>query len=269
MTSLLTSPASAGAQTAITLSDVSVHFGTVVALQDVTFAIPRGSLFGLLGPNGSGKSTLLKVLVGKVRATSGQVQFATVDPREAPPPLGYVPQASTAEPDFPITAGEVVAMGLYGARPRFRLPFRTPARVSQALVEVSIEDLRDRQVSELSGGQRRRVMIARALVRDPQIVLLDEPAAGLDQGADEQLTALLRSLANRGRTVVVATHDIEGVLQQYDHAALLAGRCIASGPVRDVLTDEHLHEAFGRQLLVFQEEAGGHHDVTFHQGDHD
>ena len=108
-------------------------------------------------------------------------------------------------------------------------------------------------------------MIARALVRDPEVVLLDEPAAGLDVAADEQLVSLLRSLADQGRTVMVATHDIEGVSRVYDHAALLAGHCIASGTVAETLTDEHLHEAFGRQLLVFHGEPQGHHDVTFHQ----
>jgi manganese transport system ATP-binding protein len=270
MTSRTPSPPPANPTTApaIAVSGLSVRFGAIEALRDVSLSIPRGSLFGLLGPNGSGKSTLLKVLVGQVPPSDGRVEFGKGGMRNRSA-VGYVPQASTADASFPVTVAEVVSMGLYGRRSRFRLPFRTPARVHEALADVSIHELRDRQVSELSGGQRRRVMIARALVREPDIVLLDEPAAGLDVGADEELTDLLRSLAGAGRTVVVATHDIEGVSRHYDDAALLAGRCIAAGTVADVLTDEHLHEAFGRQLLVFHGDPGEHHDVTFHQADHD
>ncbi len=254
--SALASPAESPA---IQVTDLTVRFASVTALSDVSFGVPRGSLFGLLGPNGSGKSTLLRTLVGQVRPTSGDIRFPGESGR-----IGYVPQASSADADFPVTVAEVVGMGLYGRRSRFRMPFRTPASVIAALEAVSLADLRRRQVSELSGGQRRRVMIARALVREPDLLLLDEPAAGLDAGADEQLTRLLRSLADEGRTVVVATHDIDGVFRHFDDAALLAGRCLASGPVAEVLTDHHLHEAFGRQLMVFHGDPSHHHSVSSH-----
>jgi manganese transport system ATP-binding protein len=265
MPSSASSPAATAS--AISVSRLSVRFGDVQALQDVTFEIPAGSLYGLLGPNGSGKSTLLKTLIGKVRPTSGTVELGNTPTPRSAPWLGYVPQASTADSTFPITVAEVVAMGLYGARPRLRLPFRTPPAVLEALEAVSLAHLRNRQVSELSGGQQRRVMIARALVRRPKVILLDEPAAGLDVGADERLTELLRSLADSGRTVVVATHDIEAVARHYDHAALLSTRCIASGPVAEVITDAHLHEAFGRQLLIFHGDTGHHHDIEGEQGE--
>jgi ABC-type Mn2+/Zn2+ transport system ATPase subunit len=162
--------------------------------------------------------------------------------------------------------GEVVAMGLYGVRPRIRAPLRPVTGVAEALEQVGMAGHNRRQVHELSGGQQRRVLLARALARDPALLLLDEPAAGLDAAADEELTLTLRRLASEGRTVVVATHDIGGVAEYYDHAALLAGRLITAGQVASVLSDEHLHQAFGRQLLALHGvDHEDHHDVTFRQ----
>jgi manganese/zinc/iron transport system ATP- binding protein len=182
----------------------------------------------------------------------------------ARPRIGYVPQSSDVQWDFPITVREVVGMGLY--RRTWGLGrFRPPRRdlVDRALERMDALDLASRQPGELSGGQRRRVLLARALVRDPDLLLLDEPAAGLDQPAEEELLALLRGLADAGKTVVVATHDIAGAFETFDLALLLNRKVIAFGPARDTLTDAALHETFGRQLLSFH----GHHrhDVELHR----
>jgi len=245
---------------------LSKAYGDRLALEDVAIAVPRGSLFAILGPNGSGKSTLLRLLMGLEEPSAGSVEVLGGSPAAARPRVGYVPQLSSADWSFPITVAEVVAMGLYGVRRRLRLPLRHDARVPMALERVGVDALARRQVQELSGGQQRRVLLARALARNPELLLLDEPAAGLDMAADEQLTTTLRGLANEGKTVVVATHDIGGVGQFYDQAVLLSGQVIASGPVAEVLQDHNLHAAFGRQLLALHGvDHDRHHDVTFGQ----
>lgn len=251
---------------AVRAENLSVSYRTHRALEGVSIDVPVGSLFAILGPNGSGKSTFLKVLLGLVEPSGGGVEVLGRSPEQARRETGYVPQVTAADPGFPITAAEVVAMGLYGRRPRFRLPFRHDGATHEALEALSAGDLARRQFGELSGGQQRRVLLARALARDPQLLLLDEPAAGLDAKADEELGQILRSLADEGRTVIVATHDIGGVARLYDRAALLNTSVISSGSLDEVLTDEHLHAAFGRQLLAMEGIThGGHHDVTFLQ----
>jgi ABC-type Mn2+/Zn2+ transport system ATPase subunit len=236
------------------------------ALRDVDLHVAPGEAVGIVGENGSGKSTLLKLVMGLERPTAGTIEVLGTTPAAARQRIGYVPQASSADWSFPITVREVVAMGLYGVRRRVRWPLRPVAGVAHALEQVGMAGHARRQVHELSGGQQRRVLLARALARDPALLLLDEPAAGLDVAADEELTLTLRRLAGEGRTVVVATHDIGGVAQYYDHAALLAGRLITEGPVVSVLRDEHLHQAFGRQLLALHGvDHEDHHDVTFRQ----
>lgn len=254
------------AQPAVRTQGVSKAYGDHLALDDVSIDVPQHSLFAVLGPNGSGKSTLLKLVMGLEEPTSGTVEVFGQPPASMRGLVGYVPQASSADWSFPVTVREVVKMGLYGVRGRLRLPFRPEPRVAAALSRVGMESLAGRQVNELSGGQQRRVLIARALARDPQLLLLDEPAAGLDAAADAELARTLRGLADEGRTVVVATHDIGGVAEQYDDAVLIACRVIAAGPVATVLDDRHLHEAFGRQLLALHGvDHEGHHDVTFRQ----
>jgi ABC-type Mn2+/Zn2+ transport system ATPase subunit len=261
-----TEPVAASTSAAVSVSGVTKVYGEHRALEDVTLSVPGGSLYAILGPNGSGKSTLLKLVMGLEAPSAGTIEVLGMAPATARRRIGYVPQASSADWSFPITVGEVVAMGLYGVRPRIRAPLRPVTGVAEALEQVGMAGHNRRQVHELSGGQQRRVLLARALARDPALLLLDEPAAGLDAAADEELTLTLRRLASEGRTVVVATHDIGGVAEYYDHAALLAGRLITAGQVASVLSDEHLHQAFGRQLLALHGvDHEDHHDVTFRQ----
>jgi ABC-type Mn2+/Zn2+ transport system ATPase subunit len=262
----LTETSAVSARAAASARQLCKSYGEHIALQDVTIDIPAGALYAVLGPNGSGKSTLLRILMGLEQPTEGSVEVLGGPPARARDRIGYVPQASAADWSFPITVYEVVAMGLYGVRRRVRWPMRREPRVLEALARVGMEGHGQRQIQELSGGQQRRVLLGRALARDPELLLLDEPAAGLDVAADEELTATLRTFTGNGRTVVVATHDIGGVGRYYDHAVLIARRVIADGPVAEVLRDENLHAAFGRQLLaVHGVEHDRHHDVTFRQ----
>lgn len=230
------------------------------AVEGVSFAVVRGRLAGLLGPNGSGKSTLLKAIIGLLPAWEGRVRVFGAPPQRARHLMGYVPQAEDVDWDFPVSVRDVVAMGLYERRfglDRFRRFDQT--LVTRALERMNAADLDSRQIGELSGGQQRRVLIARALVRDPQVVLLDEPVAGLDATAEMELLTLLREMADEGKAVLVATHDIQGVYDTFDDAILMNRRLVTAGPVRDVLTDDSLHEAFGRQLITVH--GIGHHHV--------
>lgn len=247
---------------AIDVSDVSAGYDGRPALEHVNLRVPEGCLAGLLGPNGSGKSTLLRVLVGLLEPWSGQVRVLGRRPAEARPFIGYVPQVHGGAPRFPITVADAVAMGLY--RRGQLWPQRSRARIRAALERVGLDGFGGRLVHTLSGGQQRRVLIARALVRDPKVLLLDEPTAGLDAPSEAALLALLRELADEGRTVLVATHDLAGVRESFDLAVLLNRRVVAVGRPEDVMLGEALDAAFGRELLQLQ--GAGRHHVRHHGG---
>lgn len=234
------------------------------ALENVSLEIPRGALVGILGPNGSGKSTLLRVFVGLLKPWAGTVRVLGRTPLEARRLVGYVPQVHETAPNFPITVGEVVAMGLYR---RGSWPWRRALapRVREALERVGMQRYERHPVHALSGGQQRRVRIARALARAPELLLLDEPTAGLDAPSEAALLALLRALADEGRTVVVATHDLAGVRESFDVAVLLNRRVVAVGPPSEVMLGQTLDAAFGRELLVVHDTR--RHHVRHHGGE--
>jgi ABC-type Mn2+/Zn2+ transport system ATPase subunit len=235
-----------------------------LAVDNVSFEARAGRLVGVLGPNGSGKSTLVKSIMGLLKPWHGSIEVLGQDPKRARASMGYVPQAEDVDWDFPVTVADVVAMGLYKRSlglDRFRPPEREP--VMAALERMNAAHLAKRQVGELSGGQQRRVLLARAMVRNPQVLLFDEPAAGLDATAEEELLRLLREMADSGKTVIVATHDIQGVFDTYDDALLMNRHMVAFGPVAESMSDTALHEAFGRQLFVFH---GHHHVEHSHEG---
>lgn len=205
--------------------------------------------------------------MGLMQPWAGTASVLGMSPERARPRVGYVPQSQEIDWSYPVTVREVVGMGLYQRTLGFRRFMRRDrGRIDAALEALRLGDLGGRQARALSGGQRRRVLLARALVRDPEILLLDEPAAGLDVAVEEELDQLLFGLARDGRTVIVATHDIGMVMDHYDLALCLDRRMIAFGPVQETLSDEVLHETFGRQLFAFH---GPHHDhvVEFHDDD--
>lgn len=236
-----------------------------IALDDVTLRIPHGCLVGVLGPNGSGKSTLLRVFVGLLEPRAGQVSVLGLEPRRARSRVGYVPQLHGERQAFPITVGEVVAMGLYRWGRWLDRGRERQQRVRRALARVGLEEAASRPIHTLSGGQQRRVLIARALVREPELLLLDEPTAGLDAPAEEALLLLLRQLADEGRTVVVATHDLASVRDAFDLAVLLNRRVIAAGPPVEVMVPDLLDATFGRELLHLH--GAPRHHVRHHAGE--
>jgi ABC-type Mn2+/Zn2+ transport system ATPase subunit len=211
----------------------------------------KGDILGIIGPNGSGKSTLLKAVLGLVDTWRGQIQVLGQPGTQNRRRVGYMPQIEQVDWDFPVTVGDVALMGRYARRGLFRHTTGTDREAAAAALErVGIYHLRQQLIGELSGGERRRVLLARALANDPDLLLLDEPMAGLDATAQHQLLDIIDGLRSDGATVVLSTHDLSCVSGRCDKAACLNRRLIAFGPPWEVLNEEVLGETFGTHLLL-------------------
>jgi len=233
---------------AIEVSELTVRFGATLALDGVSLSVDPGRVVGLIGMNGSGKSTLFRSMMGAIPIDSGTVLIDGVSPAQARRRgiVGYVPQSEAVDWSFPISVREVVMMGRYGALGITRRPRSADrAAVADALSRVDLTDLADRQIGQLSGGQRKRAFVARGIAQEASVLLLDEPFAGVDRGSEATMVRLLRELAADGRTVFVSTHDLQGLTQLADEAVLLQHRLLFHGAVADALRADTLARAFG------------------------
>ena len=224
------------------------------ALRDASFAIPTGTITALVGVNGAGKSTLFKALMGFVPLSAGRIEILGQPVRAMmkAQAVAYVPQAEEVDWSFPVLVEDVVMMGRYGHMGFLRRPRAADrAAVAAALQRVNMADFRHRQIGELSGGQRKRVFLARALARDARVILLDEPFTGVDVKTEEQIVALLRDLREEGRVMLVATHNLGSVPEFCDRVVLVKGTVLAHGPTAEVFTPDKLREAFGGVLRHF------------------
>lgn len=236
------------------LQDVAVAYGTNVAVREVTASIPRGAVVGLIGPNGSGKSTLLKAVSGSLELAGGSVRFEGRPLREFAGRVAYVPQREEVNWDFPVTVLDVVMMGRYRALGWLRRPGRREREVAEgALRELGMTGLEGRHISHLSGGQQQRVFLARAMVQEPVLVLLDEPFTGIDVQNRAVFHDRIHRFAESGVTVLVATHDLDEVRALTSHVLLLNRRMVAFGPTPETFTPKHLRAAFGGQVAVFEQ----------------
>ena len=236
---------------ALHVEDLTVSYGTAPALWDIDLDVPPGVMCAIVGPNGAGKSTLIKSVLGLVRPVAGHVRFLGHEMSAMRGRIGYVPQRHSVDWDFPTTARDVVEMGLYRTLGWFRRPGRpAQARAIAALRDVGMQDYADRQISQLSGGQQQRIFLARALVQDAPILILDEPLAGVDASSEAVIISLLQRLRDEGRTVIVVHHDLTTVQSYFDWLVMLNVRIIAQGPVAQVYTPENLRTAYGRQLAM-------------------
>ena len=241
----------------VLVRDLWVGYDHEPALEALTFELPPGALVGLAGPNGSGKSTLLKTLLGLLNPWRGHIELfgrpVGVERRR----VGYAPQAELVDWDFPATVGDVVMMGRYGRVGLLRRPGADDREaVARALAQVSLSDLAERQIGELSGGQQRRMLIARALAQETELLLLDEPLVGLDATSQHDLLTLFEALRSQGQTLLVATHDLSCVAACFDLSLLLNRRLVAFGPPAEILTPELLSEAYAEHLLLLPTEGG-------------
>lgn len=236
----------------IEVEDLVVRYGNVVALDGVTLSLPPGQVTGLIGMNGSGKSTLFKAIMGMVRPDQGSVRLNGLSPSLARKRglVGYVPQSEDVDWDFPVSVRDVVMMGRYGHLGLTRRARGVDlAAVADALERVELTDYADRQIGQLSGGQKKRAFVARGLAQDAQILLLDEPFAGVDKRSEATIVRLLKEVAADGRTILVSTHDLHALPRLADEAVLLLRKVLFQGSVQDALRPESLALTFGIDVL--------------------
>jgi ABC-type Mn2+/Zn2+ transport system ATPase subunit len=235
----------------VVIEGVTAGYGRRTALTDVTLTVQPGSLLAVIGPNGAGKSTLIKLIAGLIRPTSGRLTVLGGPPGAEARSIAYLPQAEAVDWDFPVTVREVVTMGRYARLGFWHDPGREDReRVAAALETVGMGDAGDRQIGALSGGQRRRVFLARAIAADPDLYLLDEPVTGVDARTQEDLMDVLEAEARSGKTVIATTHDLICAAQRFHQAALLNGRLVAQGSADLVLDRDLLSETYGGHVLV-------------------
>ncbi|MBM7051634.1 MULTISPECIES: metal ABC transporter ATP-binding protein [unclassified Rothia (in: high G+C Gram-positive bacteria)] len=231
---------------------VSVRYREVQALERATLSLNRGTICGLVGMNGSGKSTLFKAIMGVVPSVAGTVQIAGMHPAKARAQgiVSYVPQSEDIDWTFPVSVRDVVSMGVYqNLGFTRRMNAQAHARVDRALAQIELTDFADRQIGELSGGQRKRAFVARAIAQQAQLFLLDEPFAGVDKRSEAMLVEVLKDLAAAGATVLVSTHDLQSLSQMADEVALLRKTIVMHGEPQQVLAPENLVTAFGMNVL--------------------
>jgi len=226
-----------------------------VALKEASFQLRGGSICALVGVNGSGKSTLFKAIMGLLRPAEGSVTIAGLPVRAALKQnlVAYVPQAEEVDWTFPVSVWDVVLMGRYGYMNFMRMPRAEDRRIAEeSLARVGMIEFRDRQIGELSGGQRKRVFLARALAQRGRVILLDEPFTGVDVNTETAIIALLRELRQAGHIMIVSTHNLGSVPEFCDQVVLINRTVLAAGPIAEVFTQENLRRAFGGVLRHFR-----------------
>jgi manganese/zinc/iron transport system ATP- binding protein len=245
-----------GLQPAIAVRDLTVAYHDRPVLWDVDLDVPAGVLMAIVGPNGAGKTTLIKTILDLVPSAAGQVEILGKSYRSNRDKVGYVPQRGTVDWDFPTNVLDVVMMGRYGSLGWFRRPGEKDRRIAlEALEKVSMREFADRQISQLSGGQQQRVFLARALVQDAQVYLMDEPFQGVDATTERAIITLLKELRSEGKTVVCVHHDLQTVPDYFDWVALLNIRKIGSGPVEDVFNETNLRLTYGGRVAFLSRDA--------------
>jgi manganese/iron transport system ATP-binding protein len=227
----------------------------LVALHDASFALHGGSICGLVGVNGSGKSTLFKAIMGLLRPSAGSVIVAGLPVRAALKQnlIAYVPQSEEVDWSFPVSVWDVVLMGRYGYMNFMRIARAEDRAIAEeSLTRVGMLEFRERQIGELSGGQRKRVFLARALAQRSRVILLDEPFTGVDVTTENAIITLLRELRNEGHIMLVSTHNLGSVPEFCDHVVLINRTVLAAGPTTEVFTEANLLQAFGGVLRHFR-----------------
>ncbi|SCB36028.1 manganese/iron ABC transporter ATP-binding protein [Rhizobium multihospitium] len=249
------SPASDDAGSGITVRNAAVTYRNGhTALRDASFRIPKGTIAALVGVNGSGKSTLFKAIMGFVRLARGEIRVLGMPIEDALRRnlVAYVPQAEEVDWNFPVLVEDVVMMGRYGHMGMMRIAKAADHEaVAAALARVNMGEFRKRQIGELSGGQKKRVFLARALAQDGRAILLDEPFTGVDVKTEEQIVKLLHELRDEGRVMLVSTHNLGSVPEFCDRTILIKGTVLAYGPTADTFTQENLEKTFGGVLRHF------------------
>jgi ABC-type Mn2+/Zn2+ transport system ATPase subunit len=236
---------------AVVLSEVTTGYDERAALTDITVAVAPGTLLAVFGPNGGGKSTLLKVIAGLLQPWSGHVHVLGAEPGREARRVAYVPQAEQVDWEFPVSVWDVVVMGRYARLGPFRRPGADDRRaVADALELVGMTAHAQTQIGRLSGGQRRRAFLARAIAADPDLYLLDEPVTGVDPTTQEDLMRILEAETRRGKTVIATTHDLAAAAERFEDVLAINRTVIAHGRSDLVLDRDVLSRTYGGHLLV-------------------
>lgn len=238
----------------LSIHDLTVAYHRKPVLWDIDYNAPAGKLIAIVGPNGAGKSTLLNAALDLVPKASGRICFFGDPYQQQRQRVGYVPQRESVDWDFPISALDVVAMGLY-RKIGWCFPISKKHRQTslQALQKVGMADFAGRQISQLSGGQQQRVFLARALAQNADLYLMDEPFTGVDAATERAIVELLRELQSAGKTALVVHHDLQTVAEYFDEVVLLNMRLVATGPVDQVFTKENLRKTYGGKLALLDQ----------------
>jgi ABC-type Mn2+/Zn2+ transport system ATPase subunit len=233
--------------------DLSAGYGERPAIQGISFAIQPGHMIGVIGPNGAGKSTLFKAILGLIPRQHGEIFLHEKPALSQRALMGYLPQLEDINQDFPVLVEDVVMMGRYPRVGWFRHPGPTDHQyVHQALTRVDLLPHAQTQIGQLSGGQQQRALLARVLAQDPHLLLLDEPVSGVDTTTQHAIFALLEELREAGKTVVVATHDLNCVVERFDQVLCMNRRMIAYGPPSEVFRQDILDMTYGHHLMIVQ-----------------
>ena len=258
------SGADAAIDPSIAVEGLTVRYNNgVTAVDDASFRLGAGTICALVGINGSGKSTLFKTLMGFLKPAKGEVSICGLPVRTALKRglVAYVPQAEEVDWSFPVLVDDVVMMGRYGHMGLMRIAGRADrAAVDQALARVNMLEFRRRQIGELSGGQRKRVFLARALAQGGQVILLDEPFTGVDVKTEDQIVDLMRELRAEGRLMLVSTHNLGSIPDFCDQVVIINKRILAAGPTETTFTQANLQLAFSGALRHFRLEGAALHD---------
>ncbi len=223
---------------AIEIRNLTVAYGENIALENLNLDVEAGSLMALVGPNGAGKSTLIKTILKFLKQITGEIKINGKT-------LAYVPQRNSVDWDFPTTLFDVVEMGCYGRVGLFkRVSKEEKQKVLKAIEQVGMLDFKDRQISELSGGQQQRAFIARALVQEADIYLMDEPFQGVDSTTEKSIVDILKKLKSEGKTLIVVHHDLQTVPTYFETVTFINKNVIASGKIKEVFTQENIDMAY-------------------------
>jgi len=242
----------------IDIKGLSVSYDRKRVLTNIYLKIPEGSIVGVIGPNGAGKSTLFKAVLGLIDINVGDIKVHGQDIEDVRTRVAYVPQKDDVDWTFPATAGDIVRMGRYPHKGIFqRLNKKDHEIADQAMKDLSILDLKDRQIGELSGGQQQRVFIARALAQEADLFFLDEPFVGVDMLTEDKIIELLKRLRSEKKTTLVVHHDLSTVEEYFDHVILLNQRLVTFGRTEEVFTPENVNRTYGAQLNILHKTSLG------------
>lgn len=234
---------------ALEITDLTVAYDNKPVLWDIDLNVPKGILLAIAGPNGAGKTTLIKAVQGLVASAAGRVLVFGKPYEKNRRLIGYVPQRGTVDWDFPTSVIDVVKMGSYGSLGWIKRPgIKEENKARDCLEKVGMLEYEKRQISELSGGQQQRVFLARALIQEASVYLMDEPFQGVDATTEKAIIYILKELRNKGKTVIAVHHDLQTIKEYFDWVTLLNVRLIKSGPVDKVFTTENLNKTYGGKI---------------------